>query len=363
MNQEQPLGRSRVGGSSSELRRILPLLGVLAAVYALMVGLSAMDLSAVDWGEHFWNISQWRLKGPLWRAPIFLVSQGEDGTAINWLNQRQILEQGAINIILGVGMTFVILTAGIDLSVGSLLAFCNVLFVVTAKAVAGKEAPGLPAFVTATFVCLLGGVFCGWVNGAVTVWGRVQSFIVTLGMFLAARGLAYVISGKEPQRLVCSGAIRTLLPIGLAIGSVAVAYVVLGYTRLGRYMYAVGGNLEASRLSGVPVAQVRIFAFVISGFCAALAGIVFWARLSTGTYLAGESLELYAIAAVVIGGTSLVGGEGSVLGTLLGALIMAVLYKGLNTVGVDEMTQRIIIGSVIVAAALYDSMRHRRAEG
>jgi ribose transport system permease protein len=126
-------------------------------------------------------------------------------------------------------------------------------------------------------------------------------------------------------------------------------------------MYAVGGNLEASRLSGVPVDRVRILAFAISGLCAGLAGMVYWSRLSMGTYLAGETYELYAIAAVVIGGTSLMGGEGSVLGTLIGALIMAVLYNGLDTVGVDDMPQRIIIGVVIVAAALYDSMRHRRA--
>jgi ribose transport system permease protein len=347
------LGRNQAGGSSSELRRLLPLTAVLVAVYLLMVG-----LSAVDWGGSFWRFSQWR-----WRAPIVLFATLPNGNQeFNWIYQRQILEQGAINIILGVGMTFVILTAGIDLSVGSLLALCNVLFVMTAKALAGGDGPGAAAFAAATAVCLMGGVFCGWINGAITVWGRVQSFIVTLGMFLAARGLAYVISGKEPQRLVCAGAIRTLLPIGAAIGSVAAAYFVLGFTRLGRYMYAVGGNLEASRLSGVPVNRVRIFAFAISGLCSALAGIVFWARLSTGTYLAGESLELYAIAAVVIGGTSLMGGEGSVVGTLIGALIMAILYKGLNTVGVDEMTQRIIIGSVIVAAALYDSTRHRRGK-
>jgi len=352
-NRESFLGRDRAAGqSSSQWRRLLPLFGVLVAIYLLMVGLSALE-----WGDSFWRFSQWRL-----RAPIFLVRHSEQGIAVNWINQRQILEQGAINIILGVGMTFVILTAGIDLSVGSLLAFCNVLFVVTAKTMLGHQVPDAFVFLVATFVCLLGGVFCGWVSGAITVWGRVQSFIVTLGMFLAARALAYVFSGKQPQRLVCSGAIRSLLPIGLAIGSVAVAYIVLGYTRLGRYTYAVGGNLEASRLSGVPVNRVRILAFMISGFCAALAGIVYWSRLSIGTYLAGESCELYAIAAVVIGGTSLMGGEGSVLGTLIGALIMAVLSKGLNTVsqGVDEMTQRIIVGSVIVAAALYDSMRHRR---
>jgi len=346
------VGHDRVAGrSSSEVRRLVPLLAVLAAIYLLMVGLSALD-----WGDNFWDIAGWRL-----RPPIFLLSQTDEGVALNWDSQRQILEQAAINIILGVGMTFVILTAGIDLSVGSLLAFCNVLFVVTAKAMLGRRMPGVLAFTGATAVCLLGGAFCGWINGAITVWGRVQSFIVTLGMLWAARGLAYVVAGRETQSLLISGAICYRLPIALALGSVAIAYFTLAYTPIGRYMYAVGGNLEASRLSGVPVNRVRILAFMISGFCAALAGIVSWVEVSTGTYLAGESRELYAIATVVIGGTSLMGGQGSVLGTLVGALIIAVLYKGLNTVGVDEMMQRVIMGTVIVAAALYDSMRRRPA--
>jgi ribose transport system permease protein len=336
----------------TELSRLLPLLGVLLVIYLLMVG-----LSAIDWQGNFWNIAKWRF-----RPPIFLLARDVDGGyRINWLNHRQILEQGSINIILGVGMTFVILTAGIDLSVGSLLALCNVLFVVTAVKIAGGEPPGPLVFLAAFGAAVAGGLACGWINGAVTVWGRVQSFIVTLGTLMAAKGLAYVFSGGAPRRLVAAGEIRYLLPIALAMGSVAVAFVVLNYTRYGRYMYAVGGNLEASRLSGVPVDRVRIAAFVISGFCAALAGIVYWVRLSSGNYLAGDTLELYAIAAVVIGGTSLMGGQGSVLGTLIGALIMTILGKGLNTIGVDEMIQRIIIGSVIVIAALYDSRRRRKA--
>ena len=336
---------------ANELRRLLPLLGVLAIVYLLMAG-----LSAIDRGEGSQNISGWRL-----RAPIFLVTETDEGLSLNTGNQRQILEQAAVNIILGVGMTFVILTAGIDLSVGSLLAFCNVLFVIVAKALLAHNAPPVFAYAGATLLCLAGGAMMGWINGAITVWGRVQSFIVTLGMFLAARGLAYVISGRDIQWLPCFGAVRYVLPIALALSSVVVAYLALGFTRWGRYTFAVGGNLEASRLSGVPVNRVRILAFTISGLCCAVAGIVSWVHVSTGSYLAGESRELYAIAAVVIGGTSLMGGQGSVLGTLVGALIMAVLYNGLNTVGVDEMTQRIIIGAVIVGAALYDSLRRRRS--
>ncbi len=336
---------------TSEFRRLLPLLAVMAAIYVILTGLSALD-----WGGNFWHLSQWRL-----RAPIFLLVEEADGRyAVNWHNQRLIIEQGAINLILGVGMTFVILVAGIDLSVGSLLALCNVVFVVTARALLGEGVSPTVAYGTAALACLAAGVGGGWINGAITVWGRVQSFIVTLGMFLVARGLAYLISGKVPQRLACSGTIRYLLPITVSLAAVAVAWFVLSRTRFGRYVYATGGNAEASRLSGVPVHRVRIAAFAISGLCAALAGMVYWVRLSEGSYLAGEAYELYAIAAVVIGGTSLLGGEGSVLGTAIGALIMAILNNGLNTVGVDAITQRIIIGAAIVAAALYDSLRHRR---
>lgn len=343
--------RSTITQTDSELARLLPLLGVLIAVYILMVA-----LSAIDWGDGFWKVSQWKL-----RQPIFIVAPAQGGGfEFNANNQTAILEQGAINIILSVGMTFVILTAGIDLSVGSLLALCNVLFVITAAGLAGTEgAPGPLAWLLATAVCLGGGAFCGWLNGAITVWGRVQSFIVTLGMFLIARGVAYLACGGQQKVLFAGTTIRRALPIALVIIVVAAAWFILRHTRLGRYMYAVGGNLEASRLSGVPVNRVRILAFTISGLCAALAGIVYWSRVSIGTYLAGEAYELYAIAAVVIGGTSLMGGRGSVIGTLIGALIMAVLSNGLNTVGIDQKAQQIIIGMVIVAAALFDSMRRR----
>jgi ribose transport system permease protein len=354
---ENTVGRNRSAGPArGEFGRLLPLIGVLAAIYVLMAG-----LSAIDFGPRFWAVSEWRLQ-----LPIFLFKRSADGRiALNTLYQVQILEQSAYNIILGVGMTFVILTGGIDLSVGSLLALCNVVFAMTVLKGAGDPAagaPGLGAFGVGAAACLMTGLFAGWINGAVTVWGRVQSFIVTLGMMMGASGLAFVF-GKDTMYLPTphgyEGA-RGLIPTGLSLISVAVGFFVLRYTRLGRYMYAVGGNLEASRLSGVPVDRVRITAFTISGLCAALAGIVYWARLQSGTYLAGGGYELYAIAAVVIGGTSLSGGEGSILGTLIGALIMAVLNNGLSTVGIDAENQKIIIGAVIVVAALYDSLRHRR---
>ena len=330
------------------LRRLLPLIGVLAAVYVAMT-----LLSAVRFGQ---DNESWT-----WQAPIFIVQEGADGSwNFNALNQRKILEQAGINLILGVGMTFVILIAGIDLSVGSILAVSNVLFVMTALRLSGDAPAGASTLVIAAVVAVAAGVMLGGINGLISVYGRVPSFITTLGMFLMAQGLAYQISSGRTHHLPYPKGVNVAIPLIVCLVGVVTAHVVLSRTVFGRHLYATGANIEAARLCGVPVNRVRILAFVISGACAALGGIIYWARLATGSHLAATvGYELYAIAAVVIGGTSLMGGEGSVIGTLIGALIMAVLYNGLNTVGIEETTQKIIIGAVIIAAALYD--QHRRA--
>lgn len=335
------------------LRRLLPLLAVLGAVYAAMILLSMVKL---DSGDRGWS----------WRAPIFIVQHDRDGSwSFNTLNQRKILEQAGINLILGVGMTFVILTAGIDLSVGSVLAVCNVVFVVTVLRLTGQEGTGWPAaiaFPVGVLACLGAGLLLGAISGAVSVYGHVPSFITTLGMYLVGQGAAHLFSGGHTHYLPCRQPLNVAIPLLLCLGGVICAHVLLSRTVFGRHTYAVGANLEAARLCGVAVNRVRVLAFVISGLCAALGGMIYWARLSAGSHLAAyNGYELYAIAAVVIGGTSLMGGEGSVLGTLLGALIMAVLYNGLNTMGIEETTQKIIIGAVIVAAAVYDQRRRRSA--
>jgi ribose transport system permease protein len=330
------------------LRRLLPLIGVLAAVYVAM-----MLLSAVRFGR---DGEPWT-----WQAPNFIVQEDDNGGwTFNAYNQQKILEQAGINLILGVGMTFVILIAGIDLSVGSILAVSNVLFVITALHLAGGAPPGAGTLILACLAAVAAGLILGGINGVITVYGRVPSFITTLGMFLMAQGLAYQLSAGQTHHLAYPKGMNVAIPLITCLVGVVSAHVVLSQTVLGRHLYATGANIEAARLCGVPVNRVRILAFIISGACAALGGIIYWARLATGSHLAATvGYELYAIAAVVIGGTSLMGGEGSVIGTLIGALIMAVLYNGLNTVGIEETTQKIIIGAVIVAAAVYD--QHRRA--
>jgi ribose transport system permease protein len=329
------------------------LLLILLGVYAGMTLLSAIDLAGQPARP-----GQWRLQVPrfLMQEQVTRTPDGRTTTSweLNTYNQRKILEQTAINLTLGVGMTFVILTGGIDLSVGSLLALCNVVFVLVAARF-GQISTG--SLLMALAVCVLAGTIAGAANGWLSVALRIPSFIVTLGTLLVIRGAAYWISGGQTQLLACPMHLTVAIPIGVSLLAVVAGGVFLSTTAAGRRIYAVGGNLLAAEYSGVRTGGVRILCFAFSGLCAGLAGMIYWSRTSTGSYTAGEGAELYAIAAVVLGGTRLSGGEGTMVGTLLGALIMAVLANGLNTAGVHELTQKIIVGAVLIAAAAIDSRR------
>jgi ribose/xylose/arabinose/galactoside ABC-type transport system permease subunit len=279
-------------------------------------------------------------------------------TASNLLN---VVEQSTVIGVLAVGMTFVILTGGIDLSVGSLVALSGIIF-----GVAVRSDSSLPM---ATFAALVAGTLCGIVNGGLVTVGRLPPFIATLGMMSVARGLALVLSDGRPIsgfdstfRSLSTGRLAGI-PIStlLMLGIYAVAAFILSRTVLGRYTYAVGGNEEAAALSGVNVKLVKITVYAISGLLSALTSLILVARLNSAQPIAGISYELDAIAAVVIGGASLLGGSGSVLGTLIGALIMAVLRNGLNLLGVSSYVQQIAIGTVIVVAVLVDMTLHNRA--
>ncbi len=343
---ETPNLNKKTSAIGRELQQLLGLLMALAVIYGIMLGLSAIEI-----GGAFWDIRSWSL-----RPPILLIDrQGQ----IDWTNQRNILEQGAINVVLGVGMTLVILAGEIDLSVGSLLTLCNVLYVVGAS-----PGDGLGSIAAGVALCIGVGLILGVVNGALTAWFKVPSFVVTLGMLMAAKGIAHLVtigvSNGQPMFHICPVPAKHLIPVLSALGIVGIAWFMLTQTRFGRHVYAVGGSAEAARLSGISVTGVKVAVFAISGMAAALAGIVKWARVSSGTHIVEEPYELYAIAAAVVGGTSMMGGRGNVLGTFVGALIIAVLMKGLNTVGVHESVQKIIIGAVIVVAVLYD--RRRQAQ-
>ena len=276
-------------------------------------------------------------------------------------NLLNVMQQSAINAILGIGLTFVIISGGIDLSVGSILALCGL---VTADLlVTGSSMP----------VAVLGGVavglVCGLISGLVTTLGRIPPFIATLGMMLVARSAAKIYSDSKP----ISGlpeSFRSLsgdlfgVPVLVIVVAIlyVIAHLVLTRTKLGRYTYAIGGNEQAAWLSGVPVGRYKIAIYGLSGLMAGVAAVLMTSRLNAASPLTGEMYELYAIAAAVIGGVSLMGGAGRVVGTVIGALIMGTLRNGLNALNVPSALEGMVVGGVLVAAVVLDRARHRGGE-
>jgi ribose transport system permease protein len=280
-------------------------------------------------------------------------------TVSNLLNVAQ---QATIIAIIAVGMTFVIITGGIDLSVGSVLAFAGVVM-------ANALQSGVP-LPLALLIGLGVGLLCGVINGLLITIGRLPPFIATLGMMSVARGAALMftegrpISGfSEGFRSIATGEIlRIPAPVVIMIVVYLIAHFVLKRTKLGRYTYAIGGNEEAALLSGINVRLNKTLVYGIAGLLSGLAAILLTARLNSAQPIAGMNYELDAIAATVIGGTSLLGGEGTVSGTLIGALIMAVLRNGLNLLSVSSFFQQVVIGSVIIFAVLIDMALKRRGK-
>jgi ribose transport system permease protein len=263
--------------------------------------------------------------------------------------------------VIAVGITLVLVTAGIDLSVGSVMALGSALLAVSRV---NWQLP-LPV---AIGLCLAAGLLAGLINGLITVRWTIPSFIVTLGMLEIARGGAYLVTGSRSVFVGSAiGSIGTPLPgIGLsssfivAVLVVGLGQVVLSKTVFGRYIVAIGTNREAVRLSGIDPRPAIVAVFAISGLLAGLAGVFHLAYLESADPNSGAGLELSAIAAVVIGGTSLMGGRGSVVSSFLGVLIIAVLQTGLAEVGATEPTKRIVTGGVIVAAVILDAYRRTR---
>ena len=279
-------------------------------------------------------------------SPAFL-------TTSNLLN---VLRQISINAIIALGMTLVVLTGGIDLSVGSVVAASG-SFMVSLMVWGVPMAVALPAGLAL-------GALIGLFNGFVIARGNLPPFIVTLAMMVMARGLAYVYTDGRPTRYddpafsyIGNGYLGPLpVPIVIMIVWFAFCWILLNRTRFGRHVYAIGGNREAARFSGIKIPRTITIVYVISGFSAALSGVILAARMSSGQPIAGQGFELDAIAAVVLGGTSLAGGKGTLAGTMIGALIIGVLNNGLNLIHVSFYYQLIIQGAVILAAIYLDSI-------
>ena len=276
-------------------------------------------------------------------------------------NLSNILLQTSINGILAIGMTFVILAGGIDLSVGSVLALAGM---VSAGLVTGDTAHGAWVGVLGG---VLAGVLCGAINGGITTGLQVPSFVVTLAMMSAARGGAQIWNDGGPISQLSAdflflgeGRIYGVpVPVLIFFALFIVGWVILRHTRFGRYVYAVGGNEKSAKTSGISTRTVLMGVYALCGLCAGLAGAVLTARTTSALTQSGTGYELDAIAAVVIGGTSLSGGVGGLTGTLFGALIIAVINNGLDLMGVSSYYQQVIKGIVIVAAVLLDTLSRK----
>ena len=289
-------------------------------------------------------------------------------TFLSSSNLRNIADQIAVIAILAVGMTMVIITGGIDLSVGSLIALAAVVTAWCIRAMGGVNASSwamLGACAAAIVVCGAVGVF----SGLMITRFRIPPFIATLAMMQVASGLAFMITQGQSlydiaPRFTWLGRGTDLLSLPNAVVLMLVIYVLAHYlmarTRIGRHIYAVGGNAEASRLSGVSIGRTLMCVYLVSGLMAGIGGVITVSQLKAGAPTYGVMYELYVIAAVVVGGTSLSGGEGTIFGTLIGAFIIAVIRNGMNLMNVEPYTQKVVLGLVILGAVLIDRLKKRK---
>jgi ribose transport system permease protein len=321
----------------------------LAALAAIIIGLSLMALITGSWNNVF----------AFWRD--FLTVK----------NSLTVLQQISINVCLSIGMTFVIVSGGIDLSVGSVLAFSGAVAAgllrdglsLTPLGVHLQFTPG-----GAMLVGILVGLACGWFNGWTITRLRLPPFVATLGMLSIARGLTrlwtkgHTIGDLGPVFAFTGAGSWLHVPVVVLVSAVLVAlfYFLSRQTTLGRYIYAVGGSERASAFSGLNVKRIKVQVYVLAGALAGVAGLLHTARVTSATPDAAVGYELDSIAAVVIGGTSLSGGRGSVLGTVLGCLIIGVLNSGLVQLGVPPSWQLVVKGLVIIAAVAVDQMSGQR---
>ncbi|HEX5223092.1 MAG TPA: ABC transporter permease [Verrucomicrobiae bacterium] len=276
---------------------------------------------------------------------------------------RTIANQIPAALLVATGMTFILVAGEIDLSVGSVLGLCGA---VVGVALVKWQWPLWAALVASVLV----GAACGWFNGAVSLRWRLPSFIVTLGMMEMARGAAHAVTKSQTQYIgapiegiAATNFMGFSLPFLIAFIVAIAAQVVLSHGVFGRHLLAVGANQQAAQFSGINPKRVKLTVFILAGMLVALAAVIDTSRFQSANPNAGSGFELQAIAAAVIGGTSLLGGRGSVIRTCIGVLIIAVLNSGLAAVGAKEEIKRLVTGAVIVAAVIADYYRHRLGKG
>ncbi|MBU8913348.1 MAG: ABC transporter permease, partial [Spirochaetales bacterium] len=313
---------------------------------------------------------------------IFLVFLGmctllsivtiDNGVSIflKFRNIVNVLRQSSVIGIIACGVTFIIITGGIDLSSGSLVAMIGVI-----SALVAREIYGLPMFL-AVLVAMVLGIFAGSINGTLTAKAKIPPFIATLGMMVSARGVGFLITNGRPvdnlsesYQFLGQGTILNFgenffipIPVLIFLAVVLVSHFLLSRTRFGKYTYALGGNEQAAYICGVNVDRHKIMVYAYAGLLTSIGAVVITSRVSAGQPGAGIMYELDAIASAVIGGTSLQGGIGTIGGTVVGTLIIAVMNNGLDLMGVSSYWQQILKGLIIIGAVVIDTLRNRRAK-
>lgn len=302
-------------------------------------------------------------------AILFIVLSFQTDSFFTLRNQLNILDQAHQIGLLAVAVTVVIIAGGFDLSMGAIFAMSGVVAALVARDLGGIEAVAVAAPYLGWIAGLAAGTLFGLLNGVLVTTFRINTFVATLASGIVIRGLALIITQAEQVRVVDRdfqllarggiGPVRNTVFIWL--GLALVLTFVLTRTRFGRYVFAAGDNPEAARLSGIDVDRVRTITFGISGFAAGLAGVISASKFLKAQNDAGQGLELIAIAAVVIGGTSIMGGEGAVWRTVLGVLLLRLISNGFNLINVDTFYQDVFQGLIILFAVALDALRHRNA--
>ena len=340
-----------------------------------LVAIAEFDtpLAVIATDRHMANFCKEQLPKLAIKYPVLAKAKVYTPASYKWpnflkkANLLNIMKQISVVAIIAIGMTMIIITAGIDLSVGSLVAFSGVVTALVIQSVGGDSPTTTHLFIgiaSGVFACGLIGVFTG---GMVTLFG-IPAFIVTLGVMFVARGMSFILAESSPIPVQNSGfgwlgrgegllgLPNSVLLMGLLF---VLAHLLMKRTTIGRYIYAVGGNPEAARLSGVPVKWILVFVYTLCGLLAGLGGVMEASLHVTGDPKAGNMLELQVIAAVVVGGTSLAGGQGHIFGTLVGALIIGVIRNGMNLTGVEAHMQSVVYGVVILIAVLVDQLKSK----
>jgi len=321
---------------------------------------SSQPARSRNWRERVLGNAAFRFESLLVLATLTAVMAFLSPVFFSVSNLLNIVLSTSVFGVLAIGMTFVICSAGIDLSVGSIVGFSGVVGALTSANL------GLP-WPACIVGCLAAGAFAGWVNGFLVTRAEIPPFIATLGMLGVARGVALVLSNGVsiyglPPEVVYLGQGRPFgvpAPVIVLLGAAVVAHVLLIHTRFGVYAQVIGDNEAAARAMGVRVERHKVMLYALSGLLSGLAGLLFAARINSGEPTAGLNYELTAITATIIGGTNLFGGRGSIVGTIIGALIMGVLQNGLNLLAVRPFYQQIAIGAVLILAVWLDRINSK----